>query len=58
MLILQVPSSYMFDMYVTVGQYWVTHCVYIQDEHPAVAETAVVGYPHDIKGEGQSNYSF
>ena len=23
-----------------------------QDEHEAVAETAVVGYPHDIKGEG------
>ncbi|XP_033104880.1 acetyl-coenzyme A synthetase 2-like, mitochondrial, partial [Anneissia japonica] len=22
------------------------------DEHPAVAETAVVGFPHDIKGEG------
>lgn len=22
------------------------------DEHPQVAETAVVGYPHDIKGEG------
>ncbi|KAJ6667047.1 hypothetical protein lerEdw1_019050 [Lerista edwardsae] len=22
------------------------------DEHPAVPETAVVGYPHDIKGEG------
>lgn len=22
--------------------------------HPDVAETAVVGYPHSIKGEGQS----
>ncbi|XP_030854852.1 acetyl-coenzyme A synthetase 2-like, mitochondrial [Strongylocentrotus purpuratus] len=26
------------------------------DEHPAVAETAVVGYPHDIKGEGVYAY--
>lgn len=22
------------------------------DEHEAVAESAVVGYPHDVKGEG------
>jgi len=22
------------------------------DQHPSVAESAVVGYPHDIKGEG------
>ena len=27
---------------------------YYQDEHPMVAEVAVVGYPHDIKGEGKS----
>nr|XP_006822135.1 PREDICTED: acetyl-coenzyme A synthetase 2-like, mitochondrial-like [Saccoglossus kowalevskii] len=26
------------------------------DEHPAVAETAVVGFPHDIKGEGVYAY--
>ena len=26
--------------------------VEIQDEHPAVAETAVIGTPHDVKGEG------
>ncbi|XP_074643695.1 acetyl-coenzyme A synthetase 2-like, mitochondrial [Tubulanus polymorphus] len=26
------------------------------DEHPAVAETAVVGYPHSIKGEGVYAY--
>jgi acetyl-CoA synthetase len=23
-----------------------------QGQHPSVAESAVVGYPHDIKGEG------
>ena len=25
-----------------------------QDNHPDVAESAVVGFPHDIKGEGGS----
>lgn len=31
-------------------------CVFCpaQAEHPAVPETAVIGYPHDIKGEGAS----
>lgn len=24
-----------------------------QADHPAVPETAVIGYPHDIKGEGE-----
>lgn len=24
----------------------------MEDEHDAVAETAVVGFPHEIKGEG------
>lgn len=24
-----------------------------QADHPAVPETAVIGYPHDIKGEGK-----
>lgn len=28
--------------------------VVLQDEHPAVPETAVIGFPHDIKGEGES----
>lgn len=27
--------------------------IFVQDEHPAVPETAVVGIPHDIKGEGE-----
>ena len=26
--------------------------MFLQDEHRYVAETAVVGYPHDIKGQG------
>ena len=30
-------------------------CLVLQDEHPAVPETAVVGFPHDIKGEGELN---
>lgn len=25
----------------------------MQSSHPAVPETAVIGYPHDIKGEGE-----
>ena len=24
----------------------------LQDDHVEVAETAVVGFPHDVKGEG------
>ena len=28
----------------------------IMDNHNAVAETAVVGYPHDVKGEGVYAY--
>jgi acetyl-CoA synthetase len=28
----------------------------IQDDHELVAETAVVGFPHDIKGEGVYAY--
>lgn len=28
-------------------------CSSLQDEHPAVPETAVIGIPHDIKGEGK-----
>ena len=32
-------------------------CVFCpaQADHPAVPETAVIGYPHDIKGEGASS---
>ena len=30
--------------------------VYLQDKHPAVAEAAVVGFPHDLKGEGVYAY--
>ena len=26
--------------------------LHLKDEHPMVAETAIVGIPHDIKGEG------
>ena len=26
--------------------------IFQQGQHPSVAESAVVGYPHDIKGEG------
>ncbi len=28
----------------------------VMDEHPLVAETAVVGYPHQVKGEGVYAY--
>ena len=28
----------------------------VLDEHPLVAEAAVVGYPHDVKGEGVYAY--
>ena len=32
-----------------------TNCIHCwQDNHDAVAETAVVGYPHEIKGQGLS----
>ena len=34
------------------GTRWLTHLWPLQDQHPSVAESAVVGYPHDIKGEG------
>lgn len=27
--------------------------VVLQDEHPAVPEAAVIGFPHEIKGEGE-----
>lgn len=26
----------------------------VQASHPEVPETAVIGYPHDIKGEGET----
>lgn len=32
------------------------HVKILQDEHPQVAETAVVGFPHEIKGEGVYAY--
>lgn len=32
--------------------YMVPFCS-VQASHPAVPETAVIGYPHDIKGEGK-----
>ena len=33
------------------------NCVFVQDENPSVAESAVVGYPHDIKGEGSYRFN-
>lgn len=30
----------------------------LQDEHPAIPESAVIGFPHDIKGEGESHMTY
>lgn len=32
--------------------------VFLKDEHPGVPETAVISYPHDIKGEGKQMKCF
>ena len=46
---------YFIDYYCAVGYLInIAYCLFfiLQDDHQDVAESAVVGYPHDIKGEG------
>ena len=52
-------SVFSVDAFVSPSLYSdVSFCASRQDEHPLVAETAAVGYPHDIKGEGKLTVSY